>query len=272
MDQHLPHTVVSLTADLRGIGVAPGDIVMLHSSMRSLGYVAGGPQSVVQALLDVLGEDGTLVVPAHTPDNSDPAGWQHPPVPQSWWPVIREGTPGYDPARTPSRWMGRIAETVRTWPGAIRSDHPQVSCAALGRRAAEIVASHPLDDPHGDGSPLGAINRLDGKVLLLGCDHGTNTSLHLAETRQPSPPLSTTGSAVLGADGRSRWVTWTQVTTGEEIFPQLGEAFDATGAVTIGRVGAATARLMSQRALVDFGTEWIAANSGPRPPAANHES
>lgn len=233
---------------------------MLHSSMRSLGFIAGGAQSLVQAVLDVLGRGGTLVVPTHTPENSDPAGWRNPPVPEAWWPAIREHTPGFDPARTPTRWMGVIPEVVRAWPGAHRSVHPQVSCAAIGLHAEQIVASHPLEDAHGEGSPLGAINRLDGKVLLLGCGHGSNTSLHLAETRQPSPPRGTASAAVLEPDGTRRWATWSEVAIDEDDFEQLGAAFEATGAVTIGRVGEAAARLMWQRALVDFGTAWIAAN------------
>jgi aminoglycoside 3-N-acetyltransferase len=236
---------------------------MLHSAMRGLGFVVGGAQAVVLALLEVLGPEGTLVVPTHTPDNTDPAGWSRPPVPQSWWQPIRDEAPGFDPARTPSRWMGVIAETVRTWPGAVRSDHPQVSCAALGRHAALIVSSHPLDGGHDERSPLGAINRLDGKVLLLGCGHDSNTSLHLAETRQSSPPRVITGSSVLGPDGRGRWVSWEEVVADEEDFGRLGDDFDATGAVTIGRVGEATARLMPQRALVDFGTAWIATQRTP---------
>ena len=126
MDQAVPYTTRSLAADLRALGLRGADVVLLHSSMKSPGFVVGGAQAVVQAVLDVLGPDGTLVVPTHTPDNTDPAGWQHPPVPEAWWPVIREQAPGFDPARTPSRWMGVIAETVRTWPGAVRSAHPHV--------------------------------------------------------------------------------------------------------------------------------------------------
>src|SRR3954468_14214842 len=104
---------------------------MMHWSMGSLGFVAGGTQAVVTALLDVLGPDGTLVVPTHMPENCDPAGWGNPPVPADWWPIIRSGSPGFDPRRTPSRWMGVLPETVRMWPGAVRSDHPYVSCAAI---------------------------------------------------------------------------------------------------------------------------------------------
>src|SRR3954454_11559128 len=190
------------------LGLRSGDVVLMHSSMKSLGFVVGGAQAVVQAVLDVLGPDGTLVVPTHTPDNTDPAGWQHPPVPEAWWPVIREQAPGFDPARTPGRWMGVIAETVRTWPGAVRSGHPHVSFAAVGRDAAHVTDSHRLDDALGEQSPLGALYRLGGSALLVGCGYGSNTSLHLAEWRQESPPRGGRGAAVRRPDGTSEWVTW----------------------------------------------------------------
>jgi len=254
-------TTTSLAADLRALGLAAGDVVLLHSSYRSIGFVVGGPQAVVQAFLDVLGPGGTLVVPTHTPDNSDPAAWQHPPVPIEWWAPIREQAPGFDRERTPaSRWMGRLAELVRTWPGAARSDHPQVSFAALGARAAEITAGHRRDEALGDRSPLGAVHRLDGKVLLLGCGHDTNTSLHLAEWRQSDPPRHRTGASIRTSDGTGRWETWTDVAEDESDFERIGAEFEATGAATIGPVGDATARLMPQRAVVDFATGWIAAH------------
>jgi aminoglycoside 3-N-acetyltransferase len=262
MDQGLPHTVGSLAAQLRQLGVESGDIVLLHSSMKSLGFVVGGSQAVVQALLDVIGPTGTLAVPTHTSDNSDPAEWQHPPVPEAWWPVIREQAPGFDPAASPSRSMGVIAETVRTWPAALRSNHPFVSFAAVGAHAADITAHHQLDDALGEHSPLGAVYRQDGKVLLLGCGHDSNTSLHLAEWRQPSPPRGEHGSSVRHPDGTSQWVTWTDVLEEEDDFEQLGADFEAArpADLSLGPVGNATGRLMSQRHLVDFATGWIATN------------
>lgn len=260
MNQLTPHTARTLANDLRTLGLAEGDVVMMHSSMRSLGYVAGNTQAVVRALLEAIGPDGTLVVPTHTPENSDPADWRNPPVPEDWWPIIRSETPGFDPARTPSRWMGVIAEAVRTWPGARRTDHPQVSVAALGKQAAHITAEHPLEDAHGERSPLGRIYDAGGKVLLLGCGYSSNTSLHLAETRLANAPQMTSSASVLRPDGSNEWVTWDEVDLFESDFDDIGAAFEATGAVTVGRVGEATARLMSQRALVDFGVEWISSN------------
>jgi aminoglycoside 3-N-acetyltransferase len=264
MDQPTPHTVDTLAADLRALGLTEGAVVLLHSALKSVGFVVGGAQAVVQAVLDVIGPEGTLAVPTHTPDNTDPAGWQHPPVPASWWPVIREQAPGFDPARTPSRWMGVVAEAVRTWPGAVRSTHPQVSFAAVGARAQEIVADHRLDDALGEQSPLGAIYRLDGTVLLLGCGYDSNTSLHLAEYRQAAPPRAATGSSVRRPDGTAHWITWVDVETDESDFEALGTdfeagGFEAGGGARLGPVGGATARLMSQRAVVHFATAWMAA-------------
>jgi aminoglycoside 3-N-acetyltransferase len=266
VDQAEPHTIRSLSAGLGALGLVAGDVVLLHSSRSRVGFVAGGRQAIVQALLGVLGEQGTLVVPTHTPDNTDPAAWQKPPVPEHWWPVIRDESPGFDPATTPaSRWMGILAETVRTWPGALRSNHPQVSFAALGAQAATVTNDHRLDDALGDHSPLGAVYRLDGKVLLLGVGYDRNTSLHLAEWRQPDPPTHRTGSSIRQPDGSGRWVTWTDVAEDEGDFADIGADFEAAGhAVTTGRVGNATTRLMSQRALVDHATQWIAENRRPQ--------
>jgi aminoglycoside 3-N-acetyltransferase len=250
-------TRASLAEGLSGFGLRRGDIVLLHSSLRSLGWVCGGAVAAVQALLDVLGPGGTLVVPTQTMDNSDPMHWRHPPVPESWWPVIREQMPAFDPAITPALSLGVIAETVRTWPGAVRSNHPHTSFAAVGPAAAPLMADHRLDSQLGERSPLAALERADARVLLLGVGYDRCTAFHLAEYRIPDPPAFEFGAAVLTPAGR-RWITYIDVATNSNDFAQLGAAFEQSGAVHQGPVAAAHCRLFGLRPAVEFAVGWLA--------------
>jgi aminoglycoside 3-N-acetyltransferase len=254
-----PVTRARVREDLDRLGVRRGGVLLVHSSLSALGWVCGGARAVVEGLLDALGPDGTLVVPTHTSSNCDPATWRNPPVPESWWPAIREQMPGFDPHTTPTQHMGAIAELVRTWPGARRSGHPQVSFAAVGAHADEITAGHALESGFGERSPLARVRDRDGDVLLLGTGHGSNTSLHLAEHHVPDPRRETSSAALMTPEGR-RWVTWEEFVADGDDFEQLGAAFDATGRTRAGRVGEGDARLMRQRELVEFAAAWMAAN------------
>jgi aminoglycoside 3-N-acetyltransferase len=251
-----PRTRASVAADLRALGMAESGVLLVHSSLSSLGWVCGGAVAVVGALLEVLGPEGTLVVPTHTTGNSDPATWTNPPIPQSWWTAVRQHMPAFDPLLTPSTGMGSVAELVRTWPGAVRSGHPQVSFAAVGPRAEQITAGQALESGMGEDSPLGRLYDLDARILLLGTGHASNSSLHLAEYRLPAPRRHQTGAAVMTPSGRA-WVTYDDVDLDAEDFEALGTAFDTTGRTRRGRVGSADARLMRQRDAVDFAVGWL---------------
>lgn len=185
----IPATRESLRSDLHGLGIRQGDTLLVHCSLRSLGWISGGPVAVVQALLDAVGTNGTIAMPAHSRELTDPANWTAPPVPPAWVEIIRATMPAFEPATTPSSGMGAVAELFRTWPGAHRSAHPATSMAALGRDAEEITARHLLSDPFGPTSPSGSLYRLKAKVLLIGVGFNRCTALHLAEhIRWPDRP------------------------------------------------------------------------------------
>jgi len=261
----------SLGTDLLRLGLTTGDTVLLHSSLRSLGFVVGGVVAVVHALLDVLGPEGTLVVPTMTADNCDPSRWAAPgksAVPQAWWPTIREHLPAFDAERTPSVMMGAIAEAVRNWPGAIRSAHAQSSLTALGPAAARLTADHRLDCHLGPNSPLGRLAADDrARILLLGVGYDVCTAFHLGEYRWSGNDLRDY-ECVIAEAGRRRWYRYRDVRLNDSDFGRLGAALDAEAdrhSVRRGLVAAADCRLLPFTTAVDFATTWFELNRPSRP-------
>ena len=221
-----PFTQATLAEDLRRLGVASGETVLVHSSLSRLGFVVGGAQAVVLALADVLGPSGTIVMPTHSGNLSDPKRWSRPPVPEPWWQTIRDQSPAYDPLLTPTRNMGAVVECFRHLPGVLRSSHPTGSFAAVGPNRDVIVGDHALDYGFGETSPLARLYELDASVLLLGVGHGNNTSLHLAEHRADylTKAWVTKASPIL-VDGQRRWVEWSDLDPDDHDFVELGEDF-----------------------------------------------
>ncbi len=253
-----PLTVESLAEQFVACGLVAGQTVLVHSAMSKIGWIAGGAQAVILALLEVLSPSGTLMMPSHTSSNTDPAHWQNPPVPQSWVPVIRAQTTPFDPDRTPTREMGAIAELFRTWPGVTRSAHPIGSFAALGPNATVLTTDHALDDMFGERSPLGKLYALDGQVLLLGVGHSNNTSLHLAEDRArwPGKRWIPEGTAMRVA-GKRQWVEFEMLQYESDDFEALGAAYEVEQGYTPGAAGNATMRFFRQRSIVDFAVQWM---------------
>lgn len=261
-----PVTREILTADLRSLGLQAGDIVLLHSSLSSLGWVLGHAETVIASLEDIIGEQGTLVMPAHSGHLSDPSSWEHPPVPEAWIPVIRKGMPAFDTRATTTRGMGAIPELFRTLPGVRRSHHPTCSFVARGSQAARITGGQVLEEGLGKESPLERIYELNGRILLLGVGHGNNTSLHLAEHRADWPGRRYhQESSPLMIDGRRSWKEYTELDFDDIDFVACGAAFEKCDKETlsIGQVGLAECRLISQRRMVDFAVEWFSSHRLP---------
>jgi aminoglycoside 3-N-acetyltransferase len=153
---------------LRQIGVQSGESLLVHSSLSSFGHVVGGAATVVEALLEVAGPDGTVFVP-----------------------TFNFGKLPFDSATTRSL-TGAISESLRTMPGAIRSPHPTHPFSGIGPQAALILSEHPLMRPFGKGSPIWRLWEENAQVLLLGCDHRSSSMIHVAEVQADVPYLNRT--------------------------------------------------------------------------------
>lgn len=257
-----PVTVDSLSLDLRDLGIESGETVLVHASLSALGWVCGGAPAVVDALLRVVGEDGTVVMPTHSPGNMDPADMGHPPVPEAWYDAVREQMPPYRPNCTPTQGMGAIAECFRSYPGVLRSDHPQHSFAAWGADAAFVTEDHACAYSLGEESPLARIYDLGGRVLFLGTTHATNTSLHLAEYRAEIDVSVRTEAGAVCIDGEREWHEWEDIEIDDGDFPDCGAAFEREHPehVGTGEVGVGDAKLLEQRPIVDFAVAWLESN------------
>lgn len=257
----LPLTVDSLAEQFAACGLADGQTVLVHTRMSALGWIVGGPVPIIQALQRVLGPRGTLMMPTHNSGNTDPAHWHNPPVPEAWWPIIRATMPPYDPAVTPTRAMGQVAELFRTLPGVVRSAHPVASFAAQGP-LADFLTADPPDLAHlfGENSPIARLYEADGFIFLLGPDHENNTSLHLAEYRANFPKRILHEGAAMRVEGERRWIEFEMQGLDTDDFNAIGDGYEAAQGLPRGRVGRAEVRFLRQRPLVDYAVEWMEKN------------
>ena len=246
---------------LKKVGVCEGQTIMVHTSLSSLGFVCGGAQTVIEALLECVGENGTIMMPSQSWKNLDPETGVHWEEPEEWWQIIRDNWPAYDKAITPTNTMGAVAEMFRKWPGALRSDHPARSVAAWGKYAQYLTENHDLSNIFGDGSPIGRLYELDGYVLLIGVGYDKNTSLHLADARAEYPGKHTTmeHSAVM-VNGKREWTAYETLYVDGEDFEEIGAAFEKLKKPAREALGNGSVCLMRQRDLVDFAVEWIQEN------------
>jgi len=251
-----------IVKELKRIGLKKGDNVMVHTSLKSMGYVCGGASGIIEALIEVVGDEGTIMMPTQSWKNLDPETGVHWDADESEWQTIRDNWPAYDKNLTPTNTMGAVAEMFRQWPGSIRSDHPARSVCARGKNAGFLVDNHSLSNIFGEGSPLSKLYDLNGKVLLLGVGYDKNTSIHLADVRAEykSKHNCTEHSAIM-ENGQREWKAYETLFVDGEDFDDIGAAFEKdTDCVSFGKIGEATIRLMNQRDIVDFSVKWITEN------------
>lgn len=231
-----------LIRELKSLGIRPGDVVMTHASMRRVGRVEGGATGVIEAQLEAVGSNGTLLM-VLSADEDEP----------------------FDALRTPVdvEDMGVLAEAFRTYPGVSVSDHPADRFGAIGRRAAELLEPTPLHDYHGPGSPLDRLTRLGGRVLRLGANPDTVTLTHYAEYLADVPDkirvrrcyvTAQAGEILIDSlddnDGIADWPHG-------DYFPQIFLDYKSAGRARVGMVGACEAELFDAQDFVSFAVAWM---------------
>jgi aminoglycoside 3-N-acetyltransferase len=256
-----PVTRRRIVRDLRRLGIEPGQTLLLHASLRSLGWVVGGAPAVVSALRAAVGPEGHVVVPTGTEANSKTSRAHQANVATLTTEEVAayyRAMPAFDKDVTPSG-MGAVSEALRTADGAARSAHPQSSFAAIGPEADLLMADHPLECHLGPDSPLGKLLKMEAQVLMIEVGYWAFSGFHLAEyLYTPRPPMRTYACVVATADSGRRWEEYEDVVLDDQKFDDIGESLEKNVAVKRGRVGYAQCRLVPLGAAVEFAVEWMA--------------
>jgi aminoglycoside 3-N-acetyltransferase len=214
-----------IIAAIRARGVRAGDLMIAHSSYKSLGSFEGGPEGVAIAMIDAVSPGGSVFIP-----------------------TFNFGELAFDPASTPSL-TGAITETFRKLPGVVRSDHPTHSVSGFGPEAAEILQHHPPLNVFGVGTPLWKLWQRNAWVLLVGCDHRANSMIHVAEELAGVPYVKRTRVGRIIRDGGEVQIEVRRPGCSEN-FNVVDQPMRAGDHVTDGTVGSSRLMLMKSSDLV----------------------
>ena len=227
-------TKSDLMRGFRDLGLQGGDIVFVHSALSTLGYVEGGADALIDALLETVGPEGTVVMPTF-------------------------GTSGvFDRDRSPTG-LGTVPEVFRRREGVFRSLHPTASVAARGAKAEEIVRDHiRAETAHGEDTPYKRIADSGGYVMLIGVDQDRSTMLHSVEALAEAVYLSERDVPYIDEDGHPRMTHLRRLPGPHRDFIGFDRRFRDSGAMRISRIGDAMVRLLSARTMIEEGLRAFA--------------
>lgn len=274
MDTLLTVTKSQLVNELRKLGLSEGQTVMLHASVKSIGHIAGGPQTILEAILEVLTSHGTLMMLVgweDSPFNISGAFFQDEidkwseKKRRKYYGACPTFYPGY--SRADTREMGILTEYLRTYPGSIRSRHP-LGYAAVGKLAQHVLKDQQWQYREGSGSPLEKLCDVDGKVLLLGSPTGKVTLLHFAENLADIPNKKTVRYKMpIINNGERVWKEFEEydfmngiVPWPEDYFKSIVDEYIEQGNGIQGSVGMAECHLFDANNLNTFGVHWMEHN------------
>lgn len=264
--------------ELRALGIRPRDLVMVHASLKATGAVEGGPSTIVAALREAVGPEGTLMAYAswdRSPYEETLNGTQMPEE-------VRRNWPPFDPATAKTyRGFGLLNQFLVELPGALRSAHPDASMVAIGPLARYLIEPHRLGEAFGAGSPLDRFIQRRGKVLLLGAGLDAVTVLHYAEAVAdiPAKRRVTYEMPVLDPDGQTVWQAAEEFDSNGILdcfaiegqpdgVETIANAYVALGRHAEGQVGSAHCYLFDARDIVSFGISYLEQNVRLPPSAA----
>lgn len=252
-------TKEDIKVQLSNIGVQRGMLLMIDSDFASLGYISGGAQTLVDALMETVGYDGTIVMPSFTLDNLDPACAGAKRILRESWDIVRENTLPFNRRLTPPSCDNPLVHQFLRNEGVLRSYHPIYSFAAWGKYAKIICDKHPLHFGLSKDSPLGKLSELNGFVLLAGCGYEACTMFQLARYSGDQLPIKILSSPI-EQNNQMVWKDMLDLELDQSGFDVIGEVMEERKIVKNMYINAARCRFFSAREAVNIATAYFHIN------------
>lgn len=238
------------------VGVKPGMILEVHSSLSKFGYIIGGAQTFNDALIELLGYNGTIIMPMQCASNNEPSFFEAPAIDRSLYAKYRDNLPAFDKFHTDSEHMGRVVENLRRRPKAVVSPHPNCAFVAYGKYAKILCSHQSLDFALSNTSPLGRLYELKAHCLLAGVSYDNMTALHLSEYLSAIRPIYLQGAKIL-IDGDASWQKYLEIDLNSEDFLAIGQILEEKKLVTKVALARGEMRLMRIDVAVDEGMHYF---------------
>ncbi len=253
-NSRFPITKDYLIEEFRQLGINSNDIVMVHSSLSSFGYIVNGAYDIIDALKEVI-SDGLILMPGHTTINSSVEDWKRPPVPNEWFETIKSNIRPTTRETEPTG-IGEVPRVFSRYNGIYRTNHPFVSLIYYGKNIPEQLKDQPLDKPHSFNGPFGYLYSANIKLLMLGTNYDNLTFMHLACNMFNGPFTEVESNIYVG--GEIKRISFTIEDDDTDLFNVVGERFEIEKKefIKIKKIGNSTCKLINGKELIDYTLEY----------------
>ena len=234
------------------LGVKKGMLLYVSASMKPFRYVVGGAQAVIEALMEIVGYDGTIVMASFTRHLCDPVEIKE--IPRDRLAEARRNTPAFD--KRLSVPEGEIAVQFMRNEAVLRSNHPMVSFLAWGKYAKLVVEKHPLHFGLNHLSPLGKIKEYNGYVITLGEDYEDCEIFHLVQYMTMKCPIRIY-SCPIDRGGSTSWIQLLDLELNHVGYNEIGKIMEERQLVRSTYIGNSTCRLFSAKVCQECALEYF---------------
>ena len=251
-----PVTKDQLKTALVKLGVKKGQIIEVHTKLSSFDWIIGGAETIVDALMELEGEGGTILMPVQSSGNSEPSDWVNPPVAPELYKTIRSAMPPFSPEHSDIRGMGEVVENFRHREDVVISNHPNCAYAAWGRYARLLCNRQSMHFALAEESPTARLYELKGYVLLLGADFDSTTCMHLAEYCTDCRPIKIMGACVNEGKG-PEWKKYLDLYIDSSVFPKICNQMARKNMIREIMLGGSRLQFFSATAAIDEATSYF---------------